>query len=907
MFSVTLKLMKKSGKMLIPAGIAILIGTAFIAATFLFGSSMNDSLRTQLTAQFGQANYIIAPADELKAQTTDSDSDMKTVDDLKLDHIRSIDGVTGATASISSEAEFSHRDKHVSGITTTTSSDPKLILVSIAQGRQPSAADEIALPRGIAQKLGVVIGDQISVNGKTSSQQGAQTSGGQNHSVKVVGLTDDPRGAFSFYGGGAVVSDNITARLNGVPSFGKIPAFAILLSIDPAKADMAVKAIKTDLPHYYTIDSRAKIGDDAMKAMSATSTTPVTMFLTAFGILAMLVAALVIANTFQVMVAQRRRTLALLRTIGATKGQLYRSVLFEATLLGLIASALGIAAGIGLMQLMCSTKFIGGDGAQMRLVLSWQAFVIPLIFGVVMTVLASLTSARSATSVTPLEALRPMELADDRRRAGRVRAAIGVLMLILGAVMITFGASRMPKVMNDNVTNGNDKTYELALLGAVGGCALLFIGLAVTATFWMPVLMRGVGALVSHLGPSAKIADANIQKNPRRVSATGVALLIGVTLVSTIATGAACGKATLDTALDSRYSVDMVAEGSGLNQKTADKLAKVKGVSEALYAPTAVVQAKDSGHLNTPMLVVGVRSTQQLQRVMHADLGNVELGGDTAIIPKTSASTGTKLDVAGGTVTLTPQSEDQGGNTAKSANVNGSTDAKHPGSSAARSFTVRQVDYRSISKNYAAVAFVDIAHFNDGSLPATGHIQLMEFGNTVGSGQHSDSLVDVFEKAQSVIGDSGTVMLSGPIAERQQWDRSIDQIMTLLVALLAVAVLIALIGVANTLSLSVIERTRESATLRAIGMTRGQLKRSLACEALLISLVSGVAGVVLGTAFGWLGSYMVFSLYGKTAYLFDWKFNGAVLLIAALAALVSSIFPARRAVKTPPVAALAEA
>ena len=118
---------------------------------------------------------------------------------------------------------------------------------------------------------------------------------------------------------------------------------------------------------------------------------------------------------------------------------------------------------------------------------------------------------------------------------------------------------------------------------------------------------------------------------------------------------------------------------------------------------------------------------------------------------------------------------------------------------------------------------------------------------------------------------------------------------------------IALIGVANTLSLSVIERTRESATLRAIGMTRGQLRRSLAVEALLLSLVAGVVGVVLGTLFGWLGSYMVFSLYGKTVFPFEWGMNGIVLVVAAIAALLASVFPARRAVKTPPVEALAEA
>jgi putative ABC transport system permease protein len=139
-----------------------------------------------------------------------------------------------------------------------------------------------------------------------------------------------------------------------------------------------------------------------------------------------------------------------------------------------------------------------------------------------------------------------------------------------------------------------------------------------------------------------------------------------------------------------------------------------------------------------------------------------------------------------------------------------------------------------------------------------------------------------------------------------QWEGMIDSMMSLLIGLLAVAVLIALIGVANTLSLSVIERTKESATLRAIGMTRGQLKRSLAVEALLISLVSGLAGVVLGTLFGWAGSYMVFSMYGQTVFPFEWPMNIAILGISALAALLASVFPARRAVRTSPVVALAE-
>ena len=169
---------------------------------------------------------------------------------------------------------------------------------------------------------------------------------------------------------------------------------------------------------------------------------------------------------------------------------------------------------------------------------------------------------------------------------------------------------------------------------------------------------------------------------------------------------------------------------------------------------------------------------------------------------------------------------------------------------------------------------------------------------------HAD---DVFTNVQNVFSASAGVTVTGPVAERTQWETMINGMMALLVGLIAVAVLIALVGVANTLSLSVIERTRESATLRAIGMTRGQLRRSLAVEALLLSLVSGVVGVVLGTLFGWLGSYMVFSLYGDTVFPFEWATNGVVLGVAALAALLASVAPARRAVKTPPVEALAAA
>ena len=674
-----------------------------------------------------------------------------------------------------------------------------------------------------------------------------------------------------------------------------------------------MKQVSTLLPKHFSVQSRAALVEESVKSMSSGETSITTIFLLSFGILAMLVAALVIANTFQVLVAQRRRTLALLRTIGANKSQLYVSVLFEAGVLGLIASALGVGLGIGLMAALCQSGLMKATGMTMRLVLSGPVFTVPMAFGIIMTVIASLGSARSATAVTPLEALRPIELTDTRR-AGVVRAVISVLLIVAGVALCAFSVWQM----SENIAGRDsmaDKQYPLVLLAAIIGCALIFLGLVLSATFWLPVLMRGVGALVALAGPSAKVAHANIQKNPRRVAATGAALLIGVTLVSTIATGAASAKETMNDALATRYSVDVVATGSDISQqmgtdmtgKQASEAAKVKGVQSSIYAPTRMMTMKDADGKSLSVLVVGVDGVDALRKVVRSDLSGVTIDGDSVLMPKYSAATGKDIPLDK-SVTFTAgaaEAQADATNGPSGNDANGSAENGNGQSGGTQTLTLkpRKVDYRRIASNYAAVAFVDASHFTNGGIKADGHIMLMRI-DAEGAGV---ALNDVFTNVQNVFSASAGVTVTGPVAERTQWETMINGMMALLVGLIAVAVLIALVGVANTLSLSVIERTRESATLRAIGMTRGQLRRSLAVEALLLSLVSGVVGVILGTLFGWLGSYMVFSLYGDTVFPFEWATNGVVLGVAALAALLASVAPARRAVKTPPVEALAEA
>lgn len=912
MFSITVKLMKKSARMLIPAGIAILIGTAFIAATFLFGNAMNDSLARQTTAQLGGANYVISvDSSEGLNEQERNDIYTRTVNDFQLDRIRATEGVKDVRVESSSSVTVANGDKHASSYAITTAAQRDLLPVSIIQGDQPVDSNEIALTKSVADQLGVKVGDSVTVNSRTAQavastgygSAGNDTAADSGMTVRVVGITEDPNGAYAYYGGASVLSDNVITAMNGIDDFGKLNVYLVYLDIDDAdqpSADATVKQIDKLLPKHFTVQSRAAMEEESIKSVSKGDTSITTIFLLSFGILAMLVAALVIANTFQVLVAQRRRTLALLRTIGANKGQLYVSVLFEAGLLGLIASMLGVGLGIGLMAALCQSGLMKATGMTMRLVLSWPAFVVPIAFGVVMTVIASLGSARSATAVTPLEALRPIELTDTRR-AGKIRAILAGLLVLVGIGLAAFSAWQM----NEKIAGHDslaDKQYPMVLLAAIAGCALIFLGLVLSAAFWLPVLMRGVGALVAFAGPSAKVAHANIQKNPRRVAATGAALLIGVTLVSTIATGAASAKQTMNEALTTRYSVDMIAASADMTSKQADEVAKIKGIKDSIYAPTRMMSMKDANGKDLNVLIVGVDGVDALRKVVRADLSGVTISGDSVLMPKYSAATGKDIPL-GKSVTFTSDVSGSQTGTADAAASDTENDGGQSDGVQTLTLAPQKVDYRRISANYAAVAFVDAGHFTNGDVKANGHIMLMR----IDAESAGTTLNDIFTNVQNAFSASADIDVSGPVAERTQWETMINGMMALLVGLIAVAVLIALVGVANTLSLSVIERTRESATLRAIGMTRSQLRRSLAVEALLLSLVSGVVGVVLGTLFGWLGSYMVFSLYGDTVFPFEWTTNGAVLGVAALAALLASVAPARRAVKTPPVEALAEA
>ena len=883
MWSLTFQLMKKSMKMLIPAGIAIMIGTAFIASTFLFGNSLQDAVVRHDTAGFGNSNYSVD-----YSSTEVAKSPKYTMSDIHLDEIRKMEGVTGVATIVGGSAAVSHNGKTGTVVFLQNPWGTARQPLDIIRGKAPDGNNQTALPANLASRLNVKIGDTVTLksggaSGRESSPSAAEGTA-DGYTVTVTGLTDDPEHLFSQMGGCALLSANTVMQMDGNTSLDEQQFSGVFLNISPDREQETVEKISRLLPEYVSIKSRAQAEKESLNNNSVSSKI-VTTFLLVFGVLAMFVAALVIANTFQVLVAQRRRTLAILRTVGARRGQLYRSVIAEAFILGLLASCCGVLLSIAVMGGLSTSGALRGisSGSPVRFIFSWTAAAVPVIFGAVITVFAALGSAYSATRVTPLEALRPIDTVKTKKSSA---------VMVLGGIAVSAIAAAI-RQRTDSSGDSGGETAQYMILAAMVGCMLIFVGLIITAVFWLPAVMKGAGYLVSLMGPSGTVAHGNIQKNPRRVAATGTALLIGVTLVATISTGAASAKATLGNSLEDRYSIDMTVSGNGIDKGTAKKIASVKGVKKAVLAPTATGTVRDSAGHKAYIQLIGVNGTQELKSVMRAYLPDNAVTKKAMLLPSSLTDKGWKTD----TVQFTQENDTDGGSEGSA----GSPAASAKGNTVTLSATSTR--FQRVNPMYTAVGFVDISYFTSGALKADAGGYMVLASLDTAHGDASETISSV----KDILSDTGMVNVMGNAAKRQDWERRIDQLMLLLVGLLAVAVLIALIGVANTLSLSVIERTRESATLRAIGMTRGQLRASLAFEALLLALVGGLLGIVLGTLFGWLGSYMVFSDIGRMEYPVSWGMDALVLVISAAAALLASVLPARRAVSTPPVEALAEA
>ncbi|MBM7480346.1 FtsX-like permease family protein [Oerskovia jenensis] len=893
--------MRRSIGRLSAAGIAILIGTAFLTATLLAGNVMTQVTNGSIAARYADSDLVVANDQGLDA--------------AEIAAVGTTPGVEAADARKLRAFQLVSGGKRTFQIVSPVMSDPRFEPQEVTTGAQPSAAGEIALPEDTADRLGLALGDTVTLvrSEWQPAAEGATAPGASDEpdaatdasadaaeapadagttspdeaplgayndideKLTLVGLLDDPMGAHSQYGGAGLVD---AAELTTWDEAAAEPGVTTDVTTDVLVAlapGTDVEAVRTQLADSQGNGTTVMTTDEYAKKVAAAMTGGEDVFtymILTFAAIALLVAALVIANTFQVLVAQRTRTLALLRCVGADRKQLARSVLLEATMLGLIASVAGILVGTGLVQLALTVA--GGMDLGVPLPelvrITVPVVLVPLLVGTVVTLVASFSPARAATRVAPLAALRPSDAPTVSTGAGLVRLVASILLVVGGASLLALG-----------IVLGQQGSAEGGLLAATAGGAASFVGVLIGAIFWLPRVVSIVGKALTGSGSTAKLAAANTLRNPRRTAATSTALLIGVTLVAMMSTGAVSARMSMNNELDSRYPVDVSLATDGyddnggnepieLPQTTMSTAESAEGIESVVPLTAATVTVDLDGQPIT-FLARGVDPADAVGLVRNAKAVDGLVPG-TVVVPEMVAkdwkiTTGDELSL----VAKTPE---------------GSGPAGTPATLEA---LVTPMGGRAL-----LVTPDTLDGIAPGAPVTTAWVGLTDVTD---AGSVVPALQDAL--AESSI----PIDVTGAAVERALYQKVVDTVLGIVVGLLAVAVVIALIGVANTLSLSVIERRRESATLRAIGLSRSQLRWMLAIEGMLIAGVGAVLGIVLGVLYGWAGASAALAVMGDVTLAVPWRDVALVLVVALVAGLLASVIPGRSAARTSPVEALA--
>ena len=565
----------------------------------------------------------------------------------------------------------------------------------------------------------------------------------------------------------------------------------------------------------------------------------------------------------QVLVAQRTRTLALLRCVGAAR-ELRRSVLVEAAILG---PSLGRRT---------RPRARARPGCPLRA--GNLDLGVPLPSTIEVTLRRAAPAAGGHGGHGPgLPGAGPRGHADARRSRRCVRPTPGDRCprrpRAVRAVAPAHARRRRGHAARDRpVQHGLGDPTLLLGIGALAG-GLSFVGVLVGAAFSVPKVVSFVGRALARTGTSARLAAANTVRNPRRTAATSAALLIGATLVAMMSTGAASARVSLAQELDEHYPVDLMVDGTvqgdgaSLSGDVTEAVAEVTGVDTVLEMRVAPVLLGD----DWVMVVAPVDgSTTAVLR----DPGTADgLDDGTLLLPKFLAEQATDETIPV---------------TAYATTWDDSEPA--PGGSDVPLRTVPTRPGRDLRP---------------------GHSPDPRAARTAGPGRDALGLLDPGADAALVLQDVRAALPDTPAevssagAERASNELVINTLLAIVVGLLGVAVVIALIGVANTLSLSVLERRRESATLRAIGLSRRQLRLMLAVEGMLIAGVGAVLGAGLGLLYGWAGAVITFGEIGDVILVIPWTDLALLLVVALAAGLLASVLPGRAAARTSPVAALA--
>ncbi|MDR7172037.1 putative ABC transport system permease protein [Nocardia kruczakiae] len=628
-------------------------------------------------------------------------------------------------------------------------------------------------------------------------------------------------------------------------------AYVDVAAVPGVSPDTLRDRIAKVAPDYKVMDGDQVRAD--LKAQVGNALKFVNYFLLAFGAIALLVGTFIIYNTFSMIVAQRLRELALLRAVGAGRRQVGLSVVAEAFVIGLIGSLLGLAGGIGLafgLSALLNAFDLGLPTGTMQVLP--RTVLAAIGIGLVVTVASAYAPARRAAKIPPVEAMRE-EFASVGESL-RVRTVIGAVLAVIGAVLVVLGARN---------TGGN----AAATVG-VGAAALIFAVLFASPALSRPVV-GALGLLVRPFGAIGAMARNNAVRNPRRTAATAFALTLGLMLVSAIGMLGASAKASVGELVDKGVNADYVLAGPqmiGVPLGAAEAARSVPDVSDVVAFRGVALRVGDDQ-------VTGTSPDAPMGQVLHYDIrqGTDNLTGESLLVSETEA--GERHWHAGDRVEVT--SVDNKKFSVTVAGIYADSQLLGPLVVAPDLYNqVMPVAFRTdLIVLVKAAPGADVAAMRGNLEKATASYVVVQVQDR-----------EEFKGAQG---------------------KQINTMLAILYGLLALAVVIAILGIVNTLALSVVERRREIGMLRAVGMQRPQVRRTIYLESMLIAIFGAVVGVVLGLGLG-VGFLRTLSDLGLNTITVPWGQIVGMLIGSAVVGVLAALWPGVRAARTPPLAAIAD-
>ncbi|MFC7491205.1 MULTISPECIES: ABC transporter permease [unclassified Knoellia] len=770
---------------------AIILGVAFVAGSFVFTDTLGRSFDSIMNGSVG--DVVVRPVSgevDLEQQPSSA-----TLPGSLVTELAGVEGAARADGNITNFGTFvvGKDGKLIGGFGppglglnhTGGPAAKGLERARLDGGRWPTGPGEVVLDDRTADKAGYLLGERVNI----------VSSGAQPRiQARLVGLATTDGGL-----AGASLSIFDTAQARALFMEGKDTYSDIWVTASSGTSQQELRdAVAAKLPP----GVEAVTGDAAAKAAASDIQEAlgfITTFLLVFAGVALVVGSFLIVNTFSILVAQRSRELALFRALGSTRRQVARSVLFEAGVIGLVGSVIGLGLGVVLaMGIRVLFGRFGLDLSGQALILSPRTVVVSLVVGLFVTLVAAYVPARKAGKVPPVAAMRDDAVLAESGMRGRI---------IVGGVLTVVGAALLLTGLFTDVPN---QTYWVGagILGVVLGVALI------SPLVGRPVI-AGIGWVWRKVfGAVGLMAQQNAQRNPRRTAATASALMIGVTLVSMMAVFGASAKASIDRSIEKEFVADYVVSsvvGTPFSVEVTKELAAVPGVEEvAAFRWDALDVGSERGG------VIGI------------DPDHVGVLGPTPMV------SGRLADLTPTTVSISQERA-----TVDKLAVGSKLDLTRAGTT--KPFTVSAIhgDSALLSSDY----LLSLAALESLGGPRTDSFVFI-------TREPGTAPAQVGRDLDRAIADLPVVTVKDQDEFADEQRTQINQMLYLIYALLGLAVIIAILGIINTLALSVIERTREIGLLRAVGLSRRQLKRMLRLESIVIALLGATLGIGLGVTFG---------------------------------------------------------